>query len=46
MGENPAHFQGDDDLPVECVSWSRAIKFCKKLSEKTGRTYRLPSEAE
>jgi eukaryotic-like serine/threonine-protein kinase len=46
MGENPARFQGDDDLPVECVSWSSAIKFCKKLSEKTGRTYRLPSEAE
>jgi formylglycine-generating enzyme required for sulfatase activity len=33
-------------LPVEYVSWLRAIEFCKKLSEKTGRTYRLPSEAE
>jgi eukaryotic-like serine/threonine-protein kinase len=46
MGENPAHFKGDDNLPVECVSWLRAIEFCKKLSEKIGRTYRLPSEAE
>jgi eukaryotic-like serine/threonine-protein kinase len=46
MGDNPARFQSDDNLPVECVSWLRAIDFCKKLSEKTGRTYRLPSEAE
>ena len=42
---NRAKFKGDN-LPVERVSWNEAIKFCQKLSEKTGRNYRLPSEAE
>jgi formylglycine-generating enzyme required for sulfatase activity len=45
-GKNPAYFKGDDNLPVERVSWLDSIEFCKKLSAKTGRTYRLPSEAE
>jgi formylglycine-generating enzyme required for sulfatase activity len=33
-------------LPVELISWDDAKEFVKKLSEKTGKTYRLPSEAE
>jgi eukaryotic-like serine/threonine-protein kinase len=45
MGNNPAHFKGEN-RPVERVSWHDAQAFCKKLSQKTGRTYRLPSEAE
>ena len=45
MGENPSTFKGDD-LPVETVSWDDAQKFIKKLNEKTGKKYRLPSEAE
>lgn len=45
MGNNPSHFKGDD-LPVESVSWDEVQEFLKKLNEKTGKKYRLPSEAE
>jgi formylglycine-generating enzyme required for sulfatase activity len=45
MGTKPSMFKGDD-LPVEQVTWKLSKEFCRKLSEKTGQTYRLPSEAE
>lgn len=45
MGTNPSRFKGDNN-PVEQVSWNDCQEFIKKLNEKTGQTFRLPTEAE
>lgn len=45
MRDNPSYLKGDN-LPVEQVSWEMATDFCRQLSEKTGKEYRLPTEAE
>jgi len=45
MGNNPSHFKGDK-LPVENVSWNDVQVFIARLNAKTGRNYRLPTEAE
>jgi formylglycine-generating enzyme required for sulfatase activity len=45
MSNNPSKFKGDN-LPVDNINWPEAVKFCKKLSERTGHKYRLPTEAE
>jgi formylglycine-generating enzyme required for sulfatase activity len=47
MGSNPSNFSScGDDCPVEEVSWNDAQTFIQKLNAKTGKQYRLPSEAE
>lgn len=46
MGSNPSHFKGCDDCPVENVSWDDIQGFLQKLNARTGKAYRLPSEAE
>jgi formylglycine-generating enzyme required for sulfatase activity len=45
MGNNPSRFKGSR-RPVESISWYKAQEFCQKLSQKTGKNYRLPSESE
>ncbi len=45
MGNNPSENEGAN-LPVDHVSWEMAQSFVEKLSQVTGKKYRLPSEAE
>jgi formylglycine-generating enzyme required for sulfatase activity len=45
MGNNPSRFKGEK-RPVESVRWNEAVAFCQKLSEKTGKIYRLLSKSE
>jgi formylglycine-generating enzyme required for sulfatase activity len=48
----PRHWDGDEypagkgDHPVVCVSWRDALAYCRWLSARTGRAFRLPTEAE
>lgn len=45
MESNPSQFKGAN-RPVEHITWNKAVDFCQKLSQKSGKDYRLPSEAE
>jgi len=47
MGNNPSYFKDcGDNCPVEQVSWNDIQDFMTKLNNKTGKNYRLPTEAE
>jgi formylglycine-generating enzyme required for sulfatase activity len=47
MGSNPSKFNDcAGNCPVDNISWNEAQEFIRKLNLKTGKKYRLPSEAE
>jgi sulfatase modifying factor 1 len=39
-------FPQNDNHPVTCINWNDATAYAKWLSSKTGKKYRLPTEAE
>ncbi len=46
MGTNPSNSNGNEQLPVENVSWDDCQVFIDKLNKMTGCQFRLPTEAE
>ncbi len=46
MGNNPSNFKKRATYPVENVSWDDIQTFIRKLNRRTGKKYRLPTEAE
>ena len=43
---NPSGHRNGDNFPVENVSWDDVQDFIENLNERTGKNYRLPTEAE
>jgi formylglycine-generating enzyme required for sulfatase activity len=46
LNKNPTYYKHSMKHPMEGVSWEEAVEFCKRLEKRTGRPYRLPTEAE
>jgi sulfatase modifying factor 1 len=46
MGNNPSCFKKGGNYPVDNVSWKQTMFFIEKLNLRTGKAYRLPTEAE
>lgn len=46
MGNNPSDDQDDLSKPVTNVSYRDVMEFIQKLNQKTGKTFRLPTEQE
>lgn len=46
MGKDSNSYSKGDKLPTDIISWSGALEFIQKLNEKTGKKFRLPTEAE
>jgi formylglycine-generating enzyme required for sulfatase activity len=45
MENNPSWYE-NDNFPVENISWNDASEFVRRLSEITGKNFRIPTEAE
>ncbi|PAX51496.1 formylglycine-generating enzyme family protein [Brunnivagina elsteri] len=45
LKSDPSNFKGEN-RPVEQVSWFDAVEYCDRITQHTGKNYRLPSEAE
>lgn len=46
MGNNPSYFQKGVNFPVEQVSWNDVQGYIRTLGDQSGKSYRLPTEAE